>query len=175
MPRRAEGGRGGVIVRPLVAADVGAARALLAGRFGGSPHAGRLLEILELAARGDDPECRGLTAEADGQLAGTALFGGIAGTIGGSKVHLLESATASDVPPGEDPRALLLKCTLDQLTREGARYALAELPADRWFQSMRQALARGGFEEEARVDHLWRDGVPLLFLRRALQPGGERR
>jgi hypothetical protein len=161
-----------MILRPLVPADMSAARTLLAAVFGDSPYAERVLGLLGLSA-GDDPECRGLVAEAGGHLAGLSLFGLIAGTIGGGRVHVLESE-AGPAPRGEDViRARLLDHVLGLLSQQGARYVLAELPDDPWFRAMRRSLVVAGFAEDARVNDLWRDGVALLFLRRDLHPGGQ--
>jgi hypothetical protein len=158
--------RGEVRARPLAAADRGSARTLLLGAFENSPHAERVLELLQLAARGDDAECRGLVAAAGSRLAGVALFGVIAGTVGGARIHLLASDGSRR---GEEALAdRLLEAVVGRLAKAQARYARAELPDDPWFLAMRKSLASAGFAEEARIDDLPRDGVALVFLKRDL-------
>jgi hypothetical protein len=166
-------GGGGVRVRPLTAADLGAASALLLGAFAISRHAERVLELLRLAAQGNDAECRGLVAAVGSRVVGVALYGIIAGTVGGGKIHLI--ASDGSAPRGEEAvRARLLDEVVARLTRTRARYARAELPEDPCFLAMRGALASAGFAEEGRVNDLSRDGVALVFLSRDLHPRGTR-
>ena len=143
-------------------------RTLVLAAFGMSPYAERALELLQLAGRGDDAECRGIVAEAkDGatRLRGLALYGTVAGTQGGAKLHLCESCCA-EADRAARIRDSLIAAAVERLERVGARYVVAELPDDPWFSAMRQSLATAGFVEEGRVRDLWREGVDMIFLRR---------
>jgi hypothetical protein len=166
---RDEVGRREVRARPLAAADMGVARALLLGGFGVSPHAERVLELLQLAGRRQDPESRGLVAESESRVVGVALFGEIAGTAGGARIHLLRADCAGE-GRAEEIRARLIDEVVERLSAAGVRYICAELPDDPWFLAMRRSLARAGFDEEARLNDLFFDGVALVFLRRDLRP-----
>src|SRR5438477_10405773 len=82
--------------RPLLPEDSQATRTLLMGTLGVTPYIDRALEVLELAERGNDPEHRALVIARDGTVAGLALFGSVAGTAGGARLH------ASVCAPGLD-------------------------------------------------------------------------
>ena len=75
-------------VRVLQPGDAGAARVLVSGHFAGTPYEARILEQLEIAIAGDDPECRALVAIAPA-VRGLALFGEVAGAAGVVKIHAL--------------------------------------------------------------------------------------
>ena len=74
--------------RPLLPEDSQATRTLLMGALGVTPYIDRALEVLELAERGNNPEHRALVIARDGTVAGLALFGSIAGTRGGARLHV---------------------------------------------------------------------------------------
>ena len=151
--------------RPLVPDDHSGARVLLLGALGVTPYIDRALEVLELAERGNDPEHRALVVARDGTVAGIALFGTIAGTDGGARLHAAALAPGVDA---DDVGERLLR-SVEQVGRDaGARFLLAEMPDDPAIGTVLSLLRDHGFQEEARVPDFYRDGVALSFLKLAL-------
>jgi ribosomal protein S18 acetylase RimI-like enzyme len=74
---------------------------------------------------------------------------------------------APQVEPREVGRALI-DAVLDQVRRSGARFLVAELPADAVVGRSLTLLRKNGFRQEARIPDFFRAGVALLFLRREL-------
>lgn len=148
--------------RPIVPEDHQGTRTLLMGALGVTPYIDRALEVLELAERGNDPEHRALVIARDGTVAGLALFGAIAGTEGGARLH------AAALAPGVDPDDVgerLLRAVANAARASGARYLLAEMPDDPAIGSVLALLRDHGFEEHARVPDFYRDGIALSFLK----------
>lgn len=159
-------------VRPLSAADAAAARALLDAERARHPYAARAIEILDAVTAAGEPgaEYRALVAEAGGAVVGVAIHGLVPGTVGAGALH-----TAA-VAAGERRRGVgraLVDAAAAALAALGARFAIAELADDPSLGSAAALLAAAGFDEEARVADLVRDGVALRFLRRPL--GGAER
>src|SRR4051794_6561132 len=73
--------------RPLLPEDAVGAHELLIRRFGVTPYLDRALEILSVAERGGDAENRAYVIARDKTVAGIALFGTIAGTESGFRLH----------------------------------------------------------------------------------------
>ena len=138
-------------VRALQAADADAARALVSRQFGATSYEARLLEQLELALSGDDPECRALVAGDD--VREIMLFGSIAGAEGVLKIHALAGDDVSSL------RALVL-----DVMSTRARLVICELADDAPFAVTGQLLRGLGFEEEGRVADFFRDDVALVIL-----------
>lgn len=151
--------------RPLLPEDSQATRTLLMGALGVTPYIDRALEVLGLAERGNDPEHRALVIARDGTVAGLVLFGTIAGTAGGARLHtavLAPGIEASDV--GDR-----LMNAVAQVSRDAsARFLLAEMPDDPALGKVFALLREHGFHEEARVPDFFREGVALTFLRKQL-------
>jgi ribosomal protein S18 acetylase RimI-like enzyme len=150
--------------RPLLPEDAQGTRILLMGALGVTPYVDRALEVLELAERGggSDPEHRALVVARDGTVAGLALFGTIAGTSGGAKLH------AAVLAPGlgsTDVGIRLMDAVVDVLRAEHARFILAEMPDDPALGTTLSLLHAQGFREEARIPDFYRDDVGLTFLR----------
>jgi GNAT superfamily N-acetyltransferase len=136
------------------------------GTLGVTPYIDRALEVLELAERGGiDREHRGIVIARDGTVAGLALFGVIAGTMGGARLHTAVLAPAVDV---DDVGTRLIDAVMAAARAEGARYLLAEMPDDPALGTVLTLLRETGFTEESRVPDFYRDGVALTFLRLAL-------
>ncbi|HET7458071.1 MAG TPA: GNAT family N-acetyltransferase [Gemmatimonadaceae bacterium] len=153
-----------MIVRPLHAADVLAARALLADAR--HAYAGRPLEILDAAAVQPGVEYHALVAEDDaGAVVGVVLFGVVAGTVGGGALYGV--AVASGARRRGVAHALVERAA-DALATLGVRLAVAEVPDDPAVADVRALLDAAGFVERSRVPDLVRDGVALAFLVRAL-------
>jgi GNAT superfamily N-acetyltransferase len=150
--------------RPLEAEDVQGTRVLLLGALGITPYVDRILELLELAERGNNPEYRALVIARDGTVAALALFGAVAGTNGAAKLYaaLLAPGVAHDVG------ARLMDAVAETARSVGARFLLAELPDDPVIGGELALLRASGFHEEARVPDFYRDGVGLVFWRKAL-------
>lgn len=151
--------------RPLLPEDSQATRVLLMGTLGITPYIDRALEVLELAERGNDPEHRALVIARDGTVAALALFGTIAGTARGARVHTAVLAPGIEI---EDVGMRLMDAVATTVKDGGAEFLLAELPDDPALGSTLALLRQHGFRDEARVPDFFREGVALTFLRRAL-------
>lgn len=151
--------------RPLQPEDSQATRVLLMGALGITPYINRALEVLELAERGNDPEHRALVIARDGTVAALALFGTIAGTAHGARVHTAVLAPGVEI---EDVGVRLMDAVAKAARGSGAEFLLAELPDDPALGTTLALLRQHGFRDEARVPDFFRDGVALTFLRLAL-------
>ena len=151
--------------RPLLPEDRQGTRVLLMGALGVTPYIDRALEVLELAERGNDPEHRALVIARDGTVAGIALYGTIAGTAGGARLHTAALAPGID---SDDVGERLLRAVGDAARAAGARYLLAEMPDDPAIGTVLALLRDHGFEEDARVPDFYRDVVALSFLKLGL-------
>jgi GNAT superfamily N-acetyltransferase len=151
--------------RPLQPEDSQATRVLLMGTLGITPYIDRALEVLELAERGNDPEHRALVIARDGTVAALALFGTIAGTARGARVHTAVLAPGIEI---EDVGMRLMDAVATTVKDGGAEFLLAELPDDPALGTTLTLLRQHGFRDEARVPDFFREGVALTFLRRAL-------
>jgi ribosomal protein S18 acetylase RimI-like enzyme len=148
--------------RPLLPEDAQGTRILLMGALGVTPYIDRALEVLELAERGNDPEHRALVIARDGTVAGLVLFGTIAGTAGGARLH---TAVLAPGVGTDDVGDRLMRAVADASREAGARFLLAEMPDDPALGTPFALLREHGFREEARVPDFFRDGVALAFLR----------
>jgi ribosomal protein S18 acetylase RimI-like enzyme len=148
--------------RPILPEDTQGTRILLMGALGVTPYIDRALEVLELAERGNDPEHRALVIARDGTVAGLVLFGSIAGTRGGARLHTAVLAPGVDA---DDVGERLMRAAASVLKAGGARFLLAEMPDDPALGTVVALLREHGFREEARVPDFYREGVALTFLR----------
>jgi GNAT superfamily N-acetyltransferase len=151
--------------RPLVPEDAQGTRILLMGALGVTPYIDRALEVLELAERGHDREHRALVIARDGTVAGLALFGVIAGTSSGARLHTAALAPGVEA---DDVGGRLMRAVATAMRDAGAKFLLAEMPDDPAIGTVLAVLKHQGFREEARVPDFFRDGVALSFLRVAL-------
>jgi len=151
--------------RPPQPEDAQATRILLMGALGVTPYIDRALEVLDLAERGGDAEHRALVIARDGTVAGLVLFGTIAGTLGGARLHTAALAPGVEA---DDVGERLMRAALDTLRAEGARYVSADVADDPAIGTVVSLLRDSGFEEEARVPDFYREGVALTFLRLSL-------
>ena len=151
--------------RPLLPEDSQATRTLLMGALGVTPYIDRALEVLELAERGNNPEHRALVIARDGTVAGLVLFGSIAGTKGGARLHVAVLAPGVDAGDVGDR---LMNAVARASRESSARFLLAEMPDDPALGNVFALLREHGFREEARVPDFFRDGVALTFLRKDL-------
>ncbi|MEX2180185.1 MAG: hypothetical protein WD801_15825 [Gemmatimonadaceae bacterium] len=153
--------------RPLHPGDAPAARALVLGSLGATPYVDRVLELLDQAIAWH-PEPRGggggLLIERDGTAAALALFGPVEGSIAWRLDAVL---IAPDVELREIG-GIILDAVADQVRQGGGSLLVAELPADAAVGRSITLLRANGFRQEGRIPDYFRDGVALLFLRRAL-------
>lgn len=138
-------------MRALRSADLTAARALVSAQFGGTPYEARFLEQLELATKGDDPECRALVA--GDEPSAVALFGFVAGATGVAKIHALAGDDRSE-----------LRSLARAVRGTDIRLVVCEFAGDAVFGVTGQILQELGFEEDGRVANFFRDGVDLVVL-----------
>ena len=132
------------------------------GALGVTPYIDRALEVLTFAERGNDPEHRAMVIARDGTVAGLALFGTIAGTKGGARLH---TAVLAPGVQADDVGGRLMRAVSAAARAGGARYLLAEMPDDPAIGTVLALLREHGFREEARVPDFYREGVALTFLR----------
>lgn len=151
-------------IRPLASSDAGAAQALLHALATTLPHVGGGEDYLRAALVGDSAESRGIVAVEGGALTGIVLYGEVAGTIGCGELHFVITAPQRLPDLGQG----LLDAAVADLTKRGARLIVVELPGVPHFEPLRRLLSGNGFVEEARIPDLYRDGVPLLILRRQI-------
>jgi ribosomal protein S18 acetylase RimI-like enzyme len=151
--------------RPLLPEDAQGTRVLLMGTLGVTPYIDRALEVLELAERGGDAEHRALVIARDGTVAALALFGEIAGTANGAKLH---TAVLAPGVRAEEVGTRLMSAVVDTLKTAGSRFLLAEMPDDPAIGNVLTLLRHQGFKEEARVPDFYREGIALSFLRLGL-------
>lgn len=139
-------------------------RVLVLSSLGITPYVDRVLELLAEAERGNS-DTHALAMERDGTVACLALFGDIVPSNGVWKLHTLllgENVDAREVG------GAMLEAVVARLRTLGARFLLAELPADPVFGRTLTLLRASAFRQEGRVPHFYRDDVALLFLRRAV-------
>jgi ribosomal protein S18 acetylase RimI-like enzyme len=150
--------------RALEPNDVEPVRALVWGALGVTPYVDRVIELLAAAEKGD-PESRALIIERDGTVAALALFGPVAGAQNAWRLSML--LVAPKVALREVGRAIV-DAVVDAARAAGARLLVAELPADAVLGRTLSLLRANDFDQEARIPDFYRDGVAMVFLRRAL-------
>lgn len=150
--------------RPLTPADAEPVRGLVLATLGVTPYVDRVLELLAEAERGD-LDTQALTIERDGTHAALALFGEIVPSHGVWKLHTL---LLSDRVEAREVGGALMGAVLERARSLGARSLLGELPADPVYGRTLTLLRASGFRQEGRIPDFFRDGVALLFLRRAV-------
>jgi hypothetical protein len=150
--------------RPLTPADAEPVRGLVLANLGITPYVDRVLELLAEAERGDS-DTRALAMERDGTYAALALFGEVTPSNRVWKLHTLllsERVDAREVGGG------LLDAIVERIRILDARYLVAELPADPVYGRTLTLLRASSFRQEGRIPDFYRDGVALLFLKRAV-------
>ena len=147
--------------RPLTPADVEAARALVLGTIGVTPYVDRVLELVRDATV-SSPEHHALITERDGTVAALALYGPVAGAEDAWHMNALLLAPRIEV---REVGGALVDAVVHQVRERGARFLMAELPADPVIGASLSLLRARGFRQEARIPDFFREGVALLFLR----------
>lgn len=151
-----------VATRALIASDADMAARLIHETLRETAYLGRSLEIAALAARGD-PEWRAVGAFQAERLVSLACFGPVAGARDAWRLHVLVFA---DVAASREMADALIADVCQLAHAEGARFLLAELPADDAIGFSLTSLRRNGFRQEARIADFHDEGVALLLLRR---------
>lgn len=161
MPDAAGSHAAALRVVPLDPAALGAGPTAEARTLFMAGHApARVVDLFERAL-GETPESRAVAAfDGDGAAAGIVLFGLVAGALGTGAVFWL--AVRADRRRHGIGRALLALAKAE-LTAEGARIVVAEVPDDA--AAMAKMLAAGGFVREGVVPDFYRDGVALTLWR----------
>src|SRR5687767_15048149 len=108
--------------RPLAPEDAAGAHRLLIQRFGVTPYIDRAVEILAIAERGGDEEHRAWVVSRVKTVAGPALYGSIAGTEAGFKLHVLVVESRES-----DVGQRLLEAVAAEIKRGHGRFLIAEL------------------------------------------------
>lgn len=157
------GGYFALAPRPLVTEDAAGAHQLLISRLGMTPYLDRAVEVLSVAERGGDAEHRAMVVARDKTVAGLGLFGFIAGTEAAFRLHtLVVESTANDYAER------LLDAIIDAVREGGGRLIIAELADEPANAATITLLRRERFIEAGRIADYFRDGVPLVILRRDL-------
>jgi ribosomal protein S18 acetylase RimI-like enzyme len=151
--------------RHAVDDDHGVMRALVDHDLAGTPYATVAEYFLRLASDGAANESRAIVAEREGTVVGFALFGEVPGAIGTGRMHFVSVTSSARL------RAIgvgLCEAALADLTSNGARLVVAEVPDEQLFLPGRTFLARCGFAEIARVAGYFRDSIDLVVLARSV-------
>lgn len=149
--------------RPIAQEDAAGAHQLLVSRLGVTPYIDRAVEILNVAERGGDEEHRAYVVARDGTVAGLALFGVVAGTEAGYRLNVLVVESADG-----DVGARLLDAIVSTVRDAHGRFLVAELADEPALSATIGLLREQGFAEAGRIPDYFRDGVPLVILRRDL-------
>lgn len=129
-----------------------------------TPYIDRAVEILNIAERsGGDEAHRAYVVARDGTVAALALFGSIAGTEAGFRLHLLVVVSAEG-----DIGKRLLEAVSHAVIDSGGRFLVAEIADEPALSGTISLLREHGFEEAGLIPDYFRDDVPLLVLRRDL-------
>jgi hypothetical protein len=146
------------VVRALLPTNADAARALIVERFRGTRFEARLLEQFDNALRPSDEDVGGVVVDPETDVPrALVLYGIVAGASGTTKIHLL---VARDAPAAE----YLATALVQQLSSNGVRLLIAEVPDDSVFAEMASALGKLGFAEEGCVADWFEDGIGLRLL-----------
>ena len=146
-------------------AEAEAVRALVDAEIARSRYQSAPRGALEAVIAGADPDARAHIALGEDLLVGVIIYGVIAGSEGAGRLQLVVTAPAAR---RTGVATALVDQALRDLQRDGARFAIVELPDDPALHAGRALLQGCGFSVEARVPDFFRDGVDLLILRREL-------
>jgi ribosomal protein S18 acetylase RimI-like enzyme len=149
--------------RPITPEDAAGAHQLLIQRLGVTPYIDRAVEILTIAERGDDVEHRAWVVARDKTVVALALFGSIAGTEAGFKLHTLAVESRDS-----DVGRRLVEAVVTSVTASGGRFLIAELADETALATTISLLRSNGFDEVGRIPDYYREGVALTILRRNL-------
>jgi hypothetical protein len=149
--------------RPIAPEDAAGAHQLLIQRFGVTPYLDRAIEILKSAERGDDAEHRAFVVARDKTVVALALFGSIAGTEAGFKLHALAIESRES-----DVGQRLVNAVATEVSKSGGRFLITELADETALATTISLLRSNAFDEVGRIPDYYREGVALTILRRNL-------
>jgi ribosomal protein S18 acetylase RimI-like enzyme len=153
-------------LRPLVAPDSTAARALALAVLDDARDAEPMLASLDGALRSASDEYGAIVAHDGDALVGVVVFGETAGARGAGRLYLV----AVDATARRRGIAMALtEAACTDLRTRGARFVVIEAPEEARLQPALALAWRAGFREEGRVGDYVRDGVGLVVLRRDLR------
>ena len=156
-----------VVIRPAEGRDHAMVRALTEREFARVPQGESARDAIESALAGLGDEHRAVVADEEGEVVGVAVYGAVAGAVGTAKVHAILVTAAARM---RGVAAALCDHAAAELSAEGARLMIAELPDTPALRPGAALLERCGWHEEARVPDFYADGVALRLFRRQL-PG----
>lgn len=133
-----------------------------------TPYLDGALDALRSAVESPGADARAMGSMIADHLESVIVFGFFGGTNGAGRVQLT-------VIEPEVRRVrigwLLVEDAVAQLSEQGARFVLAELPDDpHTLPGAKEFLESFAFREESRVENFYRDGVAQLFMRREAGP-----
>jgi hypothetical protein len=149
--------------RPIAAEDAVGAHQLLVSRLGVTPYIDRAVEVLEIAAQGDDKEHRAYVVARDKTVVAIALFGSIAGTEAGFRLHTV-AIESRETDIGER----LIDAVAAAVAESDGRFIVAELADEPALATTIALLRANRFAEVGRIPDYYRDGVAVTILRRDL-------
>lgn len=150
--------------RPIAPEDAAGAHQLLVSRLGVTPYIDRAVEVLEIAERGGgDEEHRAYVVARDKTVVALALFGSIAGTEAGFRIHAV-AIESRETDVGER----LIDAVAAAVVAAGGRFLIAELADETALATTISLMRANGFAEVGRIPDYYRDGVALTILRRDL-------
>jgi ribosomal protein S18 acetylase RimI-like enzyme len=146
------------------------AMSLVERTLAGGPYLEGSLDSLRAASTAPSADGRALASidgeRMDGPVAGVLVFGFFGGASGAGR--LLFTVVDSAARRGGVGHALV-EAAIGLLRDDGARFVLAELPDDPGaLPGARPFLESLGFRQESRIEHFYRDGIALSFMRREL-------
>lgn len=133
-----------------------------------TPYLDGALDALRTAAESPGAGACALGSMIEDHLESVIVFGFFGGTNGAGRVQLtVIEPEVRRVRIGWQ----LVEDAVAQLSEQGARFVLAELPDDkRTLPGAKEFLESIAFREESRVENFYRDGVAQLFMRREVEP-----
>jgi ribosomal protein S18 acetylase RimI-like enzyme len=121
------------------------------------------LDALRTTVLSPSEDARAFASVRGARIQGVVVFGFFGGASGAGRLQLVvveRDARRSGVG------AAMVREALAALREDGARFVLAELPDDSYeLPGARELLESCGFAEESRVEHFYRDGLALSFMR----------
>ena len=140
---------------------------LLVGRaLDDTPYLHGALDALVPAVKRPNMDGCAMASVVGDRIDGVVVFGFFGGANGAGRLQL---TVVDTMLRRKHIGRQLVDVAIAQLSEQGARFVLAELPDDpRALPGAREFLESMAFREESRVESFYREGVALTFLRREL-------
>jgi ribosomal protein S18 acetylase RimI-like enzyme len=154
---------------PVTRSLLASATQLIERVLDGTPYLDGSLDALRAAVSAPGADASALASVAGDRMEGVVVFGFFGGASGAGRLQLtVIESTARRARVGH----ALAEEAIAALRADGARFVLAELPDDpRALSGAREFLESLGFRQESRIEHFYRDGIALSFMRRELDAG----